>query len=330
MSCLNYIIHLQEWNFLSGEDKKKIAVVTMTVSTMSGLFNFLVIIAIVVDPLKVLRKGPWVTILNLATADLISSISFFCLWGDRYFTAITQKKLYYAIVDFGWIFGASGSFLWLTLLTVQVFLLTKLPLKSRYWFTTKKIVLAGIPVWLCAFLLGLSNIAWLHFPPLVSLKLCIVQIGVLQIALFLQIILNIQVTVEIIRAGRNIGNVQNNKHRNIAKTVIVLTLILFLAAFPYFLFKQIEFLARLGYFGQNKTASILNDLSYCYTPIATLNFTANPVLYSLRLPDYKQTVLAFVGKGKKGSLKRSSMQMSSSNITNASSMRSQRASMTSM
>ena len=301
----------------------------MSVSALSGLLNLLVIVAIVIDPLKKLRKGPWVTILNLATADLISSVSFFCSWGEKFFTAIEQDNLYYAIVDFGWIFGASGSFLWLTVFTVQIFVITKSPLKGRYWFTTKKMSLIGIVIGLCAFVLGLTNIVWLHFPRVVCFKFYIGQIGVLQIAVFVQIILNIQVSVIIIRAGGSVGNVENNKHNNIAKTVIILTLTLFLTAFPYFLLKQMEFLSRLGYFGQSKTL-ILNGLAYCYTPIATLNFLANPILYSLRLPDYRNTLLVFIrGEKYRRTLRRSS-QFSTSRQTIASTTRSQRMSSTSM
>ena len=321
----------KQWRFLSEEEMEKISMVTMSVSAMSGLLNFLVIVAIVIDPLKKLRKGPWITILNLATADLISSVSFICLWGDRFFTAIEQRKLYYAIIDFGWIFGASGSFLWLTMFTVQIFVLTKSPLKGRYWFTTKKKALVGIVIWICAFLLGLTNMSWYYFPRLVSLKFFIGQIAVLQIAVFIQIILNIQVAITILRAAGSVGNVENNKHNNIAKTVIILTLILFVSAFPYFLFKQMEFLARLGYFGQSKTSLILNGLAYCYTPIATVNFLANPILYSLRLPDYRKTLLAFIrGKKYRRTLRRSSSQFSTSRQTITSTARSQRMSSTSM
>ena len=283
----------------------------MSMSALSGLLNLLVFVAMVIDPLKKLRKGPWVTILNLAAADLISSVSLFCFWGEPFFTAIEQQELYHVIVQFSWIFGASGSFLWLTMFTIQIFVITKSPLKGRYWFTTKKKVLSGLVIWLCAFLLGLTNIVWLHFSEEVCLKFYIGQIAVLQNAVFIQIILNIQVAVTIFRAGGSVGNVENNKHNNIAKTVIILTLILFLTAFPYFLFKQMEFLARLGYFGQSKTTRILNGLAYCYSPIAALNFLANPILYSLRLPDYRKTLLVFIGKENRRTLMRSSSQFSS-------------------
>ncbi|CAB4020500.1 ---NA---, partial [Paramuricea clavata] len=128
-----------------------------------------------------------------------------------------------------------------------------------------------------------------------GLKIWTAHIGVLQIALVVQIVLIIQVAIEIIRSGRSTGNPQNAKHKNIAKTVIILTPILFLTAFPYFLLKQLQFLARLGYFDHDKTAgSLLHNLSYRYAPIAMLNFAANPILYALRLPDYRETLLAFV------------------------------------
>ena len=279
----------------------KVRIAAMSVAAFAMLLNLTVIIAIVIDPLKILRRGPWVTILNLATADLISCISAFCLWGTKFFNK-TQSDSYYVAVDFGWAFGVSASFLLLTFFAVQIFLLTKFPLKSRYCLTTPRIALVCVLLWLFACLLGFSNTIWLINPAewRTNLRIIAAQIGVLQIALVVQIVLNIQVAVEIIRSGRSTGNAHNAKHKNIAKTVIILTLILFLTAFPYFVVKQIEILTRLGYLGEGEIAYTLYNLSYCYAPIAILNFGANPILYALRLPDYRQTLLAFVGKKTNG------------------------------
>jgi hypothetical protein len=283
----------------------KVRIATMSVAAVGMLLNLVVIIAMAIDPLKILRKGPWVTILNLATADLISCISAFCLWGETYFNK-TQSISYYVTVDYGWASGVSASFLLLTFFAVQIFLLTKFPLKCRYCLTTPRVVLVCISLWLFACLLGFSNTLWFYNKEhrRDNLKIYAAQIGVLQIALVVQIVLNIQVAVEIIRSGRNSGNPQNAKHKNIAKTVMILTPILFLTAFPYFVVKQIEYLVRLGYLGEGATAKAFFSLSRCYVPIATLNFGANPILYALRLPDYKQTLLAFVGKKTNGLTRR--------------------------
>ena len=211
------MILLQAWYFLSEEDIRNIVTVVMSVAATGALLNFVVIIAMAIDPLKILRKGPWVTILNLAIADFISCISVFFLWGHPFF--IHKSELYIDITVFGWGFGHSASFLWLTFLSVQIFVITKFPLKGRYWFTTLKIVLVGTAIWLFAFLLGFTQITYrFHWTETMGLKIWTAHIGVLQIALVVQIVLNIHVAVEIIRSGRSSGNPQNAKHKNIAKT----------------------------------------------------------------------------------------------------------------
>ncbi len=292
--------YFQEWNF-SDEKHRKINIVTISVAAVGALLNSVVIVAMAIDPLKILRKGPWVNILNLATADLISCISTFCVWGRFFIRQKIDKKLY-AIPMFGWGFGLSASFLFLTFLTVQIFLITKFPIKTRYWFTTLKIVSVGIVIWVFAFLLGLTLSHHFRFPLTVEFKLSAAQVGVLLIALVVQFILNILIIVEIIKSGRRTGNAENTRHWNIAKTVVILTLILFITAFPYFVLRQM-ILSRLGYgkfkIGEFKTYRIISVyFFYCYVPIATVNFAANPILYALRLANYRQTLLVFIGKRK--------------------------------
>lgn len=264
------------------------------------LFNLAVILAIIVDPLKTLRKGAWITILNLAMADWVSCVGCFCLWGKSFFTVIHNSNLLTAICYFTWSFGTSASFFMLTFFTVQIYVITKFPLKSRFMFSVRKTVLVTMAIWLCSVPMGVSYISYLYFHTNreTNFKIWAARIGVLQIAVLVQITLNVQVTIEIMKSKRSTENEysQNNKHKNIAKTVIMLTLILCFTAFPHFLFKQIEFIARQGYLGSSKTVHILGTLSYLYAPIALLNFTANPILYSLRLPDYRRTLLVFIGK----------------------------------
>ena len=279
-------------------------ILTMAVAGIGAVFNIAVILAIIIDPLKTLRKGAWITILNLAMADFLSCIACFCVWGIPFFTVIRNSEPFEAFCTFAWGFGTSASLLMLTFFTVQIYVITKFPLKSRFMFSERKTLLVTIAVWLCSIPLGLSYISYLYFEKQIktNFKIWAARIGILQIALLVQIILNVKVTIEIIKSGRNTGNEssQNKKHRNIAKTVIILTLILFFTAFPYFLFKQIEFIVRHEHLDDNKTSlQIAQHLSYYYAPIALLNFTANPILYSLRLPDYRRTLLAFVGKSKR-------------------------------
>lgn len=276
-------------------DKRKANIVAMSMSTVGAVLNMAVVLAIITDPLKVLRKGSWITILSLEIADLFTCISGFFLWGRTFFFH-KPSDMYKGVINFSWAFGYSSSFLMLTFLTVQIFIVTKYPFKSRCWLTTTKIILFGIGHWLFAILLGLSNLAYLHFHWQESLKIYIVQYGILELTTIVQVVLHIQVAVEIVKSGRHINeNVRITKHKKIAKTTIILTLILFVTAFPYFLLKQFDFFARLEYFGRSETGQIFYAISYYCRPIAMINFVANPILYSLRLSDYRNSLLALVG-----------------------------------
>ena len=297
-------------------------------AAVGALLNSVVIVAMAIDPLKILRKGPWVNILNLAIADLISCISAFCVWGRMFFFKGFTPELYSAIVVFGWGFGSSASFLFLTFLTLQIFLVTKFPMKTRHWFTTPKIVSVDIVIWL--FLLGLIFITEPDFPHSVSLRIWTVRGGVMLLAPVVQFILNILVIIEIIRSRRSTGNAENTKHRNIAKTVVILTLILFTTAFPYFVLRQMMLLSGLGHFGEGKNTDIFFYLFYCYLPIAMVNFAANPIIYALGLPNYRQTLLVFIGKRKsKTGCRKRSTQNISPKTTNAFLLQRQRALVTS-
>ena len=285
---------------LTETQAKNLRIITVSFAATGAILNAAVILAIIVNPLKTLRRGAWITILNLAIADLITCISTIGLWGSEFFK-LDMNLLYHDICNFFWYFGISGSFLELTFFTVQIYMITKFPLKSRLMFTEIRTVLLTVAVWAFSSLLGLCQIAHHYFPRHVCLKLYVAQIGVLLIALFVQIVLNINVAIAITRSGRSTGDdsSQNTKHKDIAKTVIILTLILFVTAFPFFMLKLIEYVNRMGYFVGSENIMRLDHIFYCFAPVAMLNFTANPILYSLRLTDYRRTLLAFLGKVKR-------------------------------
>ena len=66
----------------------------MAVAVLGTVLNVAVIFAIVIDPLKVLRKGPWITILSLAFADLITCIGGFFAWGWKHFISEYNEQYF--------------------------------------------------------------------------------------------------------------------------------------------------------------------------------------------------------------------------------------------
>jgi hypothetical protein len=117
------------------------------------------------------------------------------------------------------------------------------------------------------------------------------NIAVLELAVAIQVVLKIFIAVEILSSRHSILNVEtlNQKQQDVAKTVMILNAILIVTAFPYFLAKQIEYVERLG---DSNSRSLLQKFAYYYEPVALLNFVLNAILYSLRLQDYRRSLLA--------------------------------------
>jgi hypothetical protein len=277
------------------DEGRTVRIAAMTVDVVGVLCNTLLIIAILVDPLNVLRKGAWFTILNLSIADLIAALSNFMNIGlVSEFESTNSVAV--SVFFFFWMFGASGSFMLLTLLTIQTYVIVKYPIRSRLMISGKKIGLACAVIWILAILLGLSNVAYLavsHIKFAQLMKIYIAQVAVLELAVVVQVILKVLIIREIMKSRLNTkvnAEKHNNKHKEIAKTIVILNVILIVTALPYFFAKQMEYLYRLNVLHHD----LLGRFANIYEPIAVLNFALNPVLYSLRLSDYRRSLLAFL------------------------------------
>ena len=243
----------------------------MTVDSIGILGNLLLILVIVIDPLKILHRGVWITILNLAIADF-----FVCA------------------VDFGgpslfsyfWTLAASASFMQLTLLTAQIYLIIKYPMKSKLWLTGKKVILACTIVWVLAIGLGLSSIASGWFDFYIAISLYIGNIVVIVLVVAIQLVLKILIVVETLRSRESIPNV--------AKTVVILNVTQILTAFPYFLAHQVFRIELLDKSINIALLEVVQKFLFYYSPICSLNFAVNPVLYTLRSRDYRRSLIALL------------------------------------
>ena len=264
----------------------------MTVDSTGMLCNLLLMLVIIIDPLKILHRGAWITILNLSLADFIAcAINFNKLLllqvDDGWKTLLPREKER----NFFWMFATGASFMQLTLLTVQMYIIIKYPRKSRLWMTRKKLMLASTIVWVLAIGLGLSNIAYIWSDSYIYFFIGCTVVVVLVVAI--QFVFKILIVVEILRSRKSIRNpaTLRRKQNDVAKTVVLLNVILFVTVFPYFLARQIVAMELLSAFNRPELL-VTKFHSYYYEPIYRLNFVVNPVLYFLRLQDYRRSLIA--------------------------------------
>ena len=192
-------------------------------------------------------------------------------------------------------FATSASFMLLAFFSLQVYTITRFPFKARHFWTRTRVVLCCVGIWLLAVPIGFCTVFALHHvDSSKSIMWRAVQFAVYCIIVIIQIVLKILTCWEIFKTRRNSGQTQSSKHRKIITTVIIMVVIQMFTAFPYIVIKQLH----------HDVFSLSNHLpreimTYC-SPFAYLNFCVNPIIYFLRLPDYKSSLLSLFGckKGK--------------------------------
>ena len=180
-------------------------------------------------------------------------------------------------------FSISASFMLLAFFSLQVYMVTKFPFKARYFWTHKRTALCCVGIWLLAFPLDIFNdLNLLHLPNL----WWIVRAVVWCIIVIIQIVLKIFSFWEIFKTRRKSGQSQSSKHRQITTTVMIMVVIQMFTALPFVVLSQLQYeVFSLNYH------LLLKIITY-QSPLACLNFCVNPIIYFVRLPDYRSSLLS--------------------------------------
>ena len=244
------------------------------------------------DPLKILRKGSWITIVNLAAADLLVCVMGFFRTIHRYVHGSKELRTMNHFFVMGTLlyFAISASFMLLAFFSLQVYTITKFPFKAPHFWTRNKVVFCCVAIWLLAVLLGPSSTSLLLNVDIdVWITWWTVQLVVWCITVIIQIVLKILTCWEIFKTRRNSGQSQSSKHRQITTTVMIMVIIQMFTAFPYVVILQLHH----DVFSMNH--HLLREIMTYYSPLAYLNFCVNPIIYFLRLKDYRSSLLSING-----------------------------------
>ncbi|XP_046859757.1 cannabinoid receptor 1-like isoform X2 [Xenia sp. Carnegie-2017] len=271
-------------------------ITTMVVSTVGVLTNGLLVVLILVDPLNILKQGRWITILSLCIADFTASLSQFMIVGlGRLFEVKPSEAVIYSVLFF-WMFGAAGSFFHLTSLTWQTYMIAKYPKYRQQMLSTKKIYILCATVWLIAICMAFGELTSIFVEKFDHVMYTYITLyAVLEIAVLIQVIGKCLILIIVWQNRQNTtvnAKQHNRKHLQMVKTIILLNILLLVTAFRFFVAKQVEFIQRLG----KIQSELAWRFSYYYKPVAMVNFAVNPILYALRLPDYRNSLKALFKK----------------------------------
>ena len=112
--------------------------------------NSLLLLLTYSNPLNNLRKSSWITITNLAAADLLTSISTIPFCHPVYYELMHASDMQYACAEVFLLIGYANSFFLLMLFSIERYIAIKYPIESGTILTRKRVFLACLLCWAAA------------------------------------------------------------------------------------------------------------------------------------------------------------------------------------
>ena len=263
---------------------KVVSYIALVECALGIISNSLLLLLTYSNPLNNLRKSSWITITNLALADLLTSILSTLFCHPVYELALLPASdMQHACTEVLLHIGYASSFFLLMLFAIERYIAIKHPFESGNILTRKRIFLACLLCWAAAIGCALPII-------LRSQEFIIALYGILEFSALVMILFQVLIIKGIKEASRHLedGSTRKAHMKNVSTTIVILILVLMVTTFLYFIGKQVEFLYRD--YPNLFTGKVARLFPYYYFPIACLNFIVNPFIYALRLPDYRNAL----------------------------------------
>ena len=243
--------------------------------------NVLLLVAFIKDPLKCFRNSGTYLVMNVSISDcvvgLFSSLSH-----------ITRKvSVSYPIIYFIVFWVVLVSFVSITSISIDRFLMISYPIKHRILIKGKVMISWIAAIWMVSCVIPLFQT--LSDFPSISIKRALYIFCVIVIAL--SAVMYLSTYYKLKKHSRNIalqnaiGNraqeIRILKEKRFLKTIIVIACLAFACTLPflvrYLIYSYLDHL-------QAKAISFK-----IYITIMYINFAVNPFIYILRLPNYRKT-----------------------------------------
>ena len=254
------------------------------ICTLGAVSNALLLVAFINDPLKCFRNSATYLVMNLSVSDCLTSL--LCLLFN-----IIPKFSSYTISLF-FIFWIPGtSFASIASISIDRFLMVSSPIKHRILMKGKIIILCIASIWIISCIAASTTVSDVSKTNTRS-EFYIFSM----IVIILSSVMYSSTCYKLKKQSRNIA-LQNSsetraqemriiKEERFLKTIIIIACIAFLSAVPFLVLYLLHSYV-VGFLADN-----LKSLRILYTVCVSIfyvNFAINPLIYILRLPNYRKT-----------------------------------------
>ena len=258
-----------------------ISILPRTICIFGVISNVLLIIAFIKDPLKCFRNPGTYLVINMAISDLLTSFL------ANFSTSVLQTSNW--ILQFVWITMTIVSILTLGSIAVDRFLMVVYPMKHRVFMKGKIIIVWSACIWLVALALPLR----VSIPAIRSAdQMEAINFFGAAVIIFTGVMYGM--TYHKLKkqsknlALENLSNRQQQaraiKEKRFLKTIILVACIALACLAPALIFYHLTVLQDSPIDGV-----AFRILTGIFAGIYYINFAVNPLVYVLRLPNYRKT-----------------------------------------
>ena len=255
----------------------------IVICILGVITNTLLLVAFLKDPLKCFRNSGTYLVINLSVSDCLTSLVTLVFY-------ITRRKSSNPIVDFFIRWSTGVSFVSITSISIDRFWMISSPIEHRILMKGKVTVLWMAAIWIVNMLISFSLIIFDVDTAIAIQGICTYNV----ILIILSSVLHSSTYYKLKKQSRNM-TLQNSaegraqemrilKEKRFLKTIIIIACVAFICMVPNLLLLINYCLILLANYSQAFTI-----ISKASAVIYQINFAVNPVIYILRLPNYRKT-----------------------------------------
>ncbi|XP_028397452.1 cannabinoid receptor type 1A-like [Dendronephthya gigantea] len=270
-------------------------IIIVSIGVLGTASNGALLLIFLINPLKTFNSTSTYFIKSLTVADFVTCLMTI-IWGFESAPSEGFLRTYYFIF---WM-SIQISFYLIFFMSVERYIAVHYPLKKQL-IVTKPRTLACIFI-VCSFaaiLAGISEIKtirnYVRFSVFSLFDVIVICIFIVYIRIILslrKISRETRSNLSISTRGLRLERIRDE--RQLLIVVFVMLTILAVTVLPYTFASQLLLVDRLFFKGWSIDKKVLVKFLKYFFPVEVVNFAVNPIIYAIRLPNYRRSLLALV------------------------------------
>ena len=269
-------------NTIFGDNGKYVDLSSIIICTLGVVSNVLLFVAFIKDPLKCFRNSGTYLVMNLTVSDCL-----ICLLSLLSYLQTTSPLISNLLTC--WIVGVS--FVSIASISIDRFLMVSSPIKHRILMKGKVMILWISTIWIVNFVFPAS----LLFSDIAAMNASRVIASFCAIVTVLSAVMYSCTYYKLKKQSRNM-TLQNStesraqeirtlKEKRFLNTIIIIASIAFVSTVPFLVFYSLIYF--MSFLVKNSQTFMFFYMICSF--VFFINFAVNPLIYILRLPNYRRT-----------------------------------------